>query len=86
MCYQASAAVTERKLKAILRGYEPPPIPVHLLHTSQSPQQPLKLRAFLGHVAPRLQERLRQIAEIFEPGLRDAPKDRAHTRMRSGKP
>jgi hypothetical protein len=44
----------------------PPPIPVQIVYVAH-PQQPLKLRAFLDFVAPRLQQRLRAIAEQFEP-------------------
>ncbi|WP_424629203.1 LysR substrate-binding domain-containing protein [Bradyrhizobium sp. SYSU BS000235] len=66
MSYQAATSVREGTLVPILRDYEPPGIPVHLVHASPPQQQPLKLRAFLDYVGPRLQERLRKIAEIFE--------------------
>jgi hypothetical protein len=39
---------------------------VQLVHAAHQ-QQPLKLRAFLDFVAPRLQEKLRMIAEQFGP-------------------
>jgi DNA-binding transcriptional LysR family regulator len=66
MCYQAAASVREGTLVPILRQYEPPGIPVHLLHASQPQHQPIKLRAFLDFVAPRLQQNLREIAAVFE--------------------
>jgi hypothetical protein len=37
--------VAEGSLKVILQDYEPPPIPVHLVHAGQS-ILPLKLRRF----------------------------------------
>jgi DNA-binding transcriptional LysR family regulator len=67
MSYQAAVSVREGTLTPILRGYEPPGIPVHLVHATRKQHQPVKLRAFLDFVAPRLQEKLREIAKIFEP-------------------
>jgi DNA-binding transcriptional LysR family regulator len=66
MSYQAAASVRDGALIPILRGYEPPGIPVHLVHATQPQHQPVKLRSFLDFVAPRLQEKLREIAGIFE--------------------
>jgi DNA-binding transcriptional LysR family regulator len=66
MCYQAAPSVHEGALVPILRKYEPAGFPVHLVHASQPQHQPLKLRAFLDFVAPRLQQKLREIAAIFE--------------------
>jgi DNA-binding transcriptional LysR family regulator len=66
MSYQAAASVRDGTLVPILSDWAPPPIPVQLVHATH--QQPLKLRAFLDFVAPRLQERLRVIAEPFDPG------------------
>lgn len=66
MSYQAAPGVRDGTLVPILSDWAPPPIPVQLVYASHQ-QQPLKLRAFLDFVAPRLQERLRAIAEQFEP-------------------
>ena len=67
MSYQAAASIRDGTLVPILSNWAPPPIPVQLVHAAQQ-QQPLKLRAFLDFVAPRLQEKLRVIAEQFAPG------------------
>jgi DNA-binding transcriptional LysR family regulator len=64
MSYQASASVKDGMLVPILSEWAPPRIPVQLVHAGHQ-QQPIKLRAFLDYVAPRLQERLREIAEQF---------------------
>jgi DNA-binding transcriptional LysR family regulator len=65
LSYQAADGVREGKLVPILRDFAPPSMPVHLIHAAHH-QQPLKLRAFLDFVAPRLQERLRAIAEQLD--------------------
>jgi DNA-binding transcriptional LysR family regulator len=50
---QVADAIAAGALRLVLRDFEPEPIPVHLVHASQS-QLPLKLRAFLDFAAPRL--------------------------------
>jgi DNA-binding transcriptional LysR family regulator len=67
MSYQAAASVRDGTLIPILSDWAQPPIPVQLVHAKHQQQQPLKLRAFLDFVAPRLRERLRVITEQFEP-------------------
>jgi len=57
LSYQAAAAVREGKLRLVLEKFEPPPLPISLVHTGQLPV-PLKLRAFLDFARPRLQARL----------------------------
>lgn len=64
--YQAAASVREGALVPILRDYEPRGIPVQLVHASQVMHQPLKVRSFLDFVAPRIQEKLHEIAQIFD--------------------
>ena len=66
MSYQAAASVRDGTLVQILSDWGPPPIPVQLVYAARQ-HQPLKLRAFLDFVAPRLTDRLRAIAEQFEP-------------------
>ena len=44
-----------------LEAFEPPPRPVHLVYNGQS-RLPLKLRAFVDFVAPRLRERSKEAA------------------------
>ena len=62
MSYQAAASVRDGTLLPILTNWAPTPIPVQLVYAAHR-QQPLKLRAFLDFVVPRLQESLRAIAE-----------------------
>jgi len=64
LSYQAAAAIAEGRLLSILSDFAPPPMPVHLVHAAHQ-QQPLKLRAFLDFVAPRLQQRLKAIADVY---------------------
>jgi len=61
LSYQAVASIRAGSLTPILSDQAPPPMPVHLVHAPHQ-QQPLKLRAFLDFVAPRLQQRLQEIA------------------------
>ncbi|HWJ73035.1 MAG TPA: LysR family transcriptional regulator [Kaistia sp.] len=61
LSYQAAASIRAGALMPLLADYAPPPMPVHLVHAAHQ-QQPLKLRAFLDFVAPRLQQRLQAIA------------------------
>jgi DNA-binding transcriptional LysR family regulator len=56
LSYQATNAVAEGKLKILLAAYEPEPLPINLVHVGQS-LLPLKTRAFLDFVAPRIRER-----------------------------
>jgi DNA-binding transcriptional LysR family regulator len=65
MSYQAAASVRDGTLVPIMADWTPSPLPVQLVHAAH-PQQPLKLRAFLDFVAPRLQERLGIIAQQFK--------------------
>jgi DNA-binding transcriptional LysR family regulator len=57
LSYQAARAVAEGKLKIILQDFEPPPIPVHLLHAHQK-LAPLKMRRFLEFAPPRIRQSL----------------------------
>jgi DNA-binding transcriptional LysR family regulator len=62
LSYQAAAAVKEGKLEIVLARSEPDPVPVNLLHAGQA-QQPLKTRAFLDRIVPRLRERISAMAD-----------------------
>ncbi|WP_102795619.1 LysR family transcriptional regulator [Bowmanella denitrificans] len=55
--YQAADAINQGKLQIILPEFEPPPLPIHLLHTSRG-MMPLKMRSFLDFAAPRLRQRI----------------------------
>ncbi len=61
LCYQAAPALDERRLRLVLRRFEPEPLPVSLVYPSGR-LMPLKLRAFTDFVVPRLKEKL-----IFDP-------------------
>lgn len=64
MSYQAAESVRDKTLLPILTKWGPPPFPVQIVHAARQ-HQPLKLRAFLDFVAPRLQEKLRVIEECY---------------------
>ncbi|UPG94001.1 LysR family transcriptional regulator [Luteibacter aegosomatissinici] len=57
LSYQVASALSEGRLRVVLRAYETAPLPIHLVHKGQAPL-PLKLRAFLDFAAPRLRKRL----------------------------
>ncbi len=64
MSYQTASGVAAGQLVPVLaqQGYEP--LPVHLVHRRQR-SQPLKLRAFLDFVAPRLKLAIDACANRF---------------------
>jgi len=59
--YQVVNHVRGDRLAVVLEAFEPSPLPVHLVYDKQS-RLPLKLRAFIDFMAPRLRERLTQAA------------------------
>ena len=61
LCYQASPAITARRLVLLLRDFEPEPAPVSLVYQG-SRLMPQKLKAFIDFVLPRLKPKL-----IFNP-------------------
>jgi DNA-binding transcriptional LysR family regulator len=61
--YQAAGAIREGRLVSLLRGHNPEPLPVHLVHTG-APLVPLKMRMFLDFAGPRLKAGLAEIANI----------------------
>jgi DNA-binding transcriptional LysR family regulator len=61
LSYQAAEAIRAGKLTRVLRRFEPPELPVHLVH-SEARLVPRKLRAFLDFAAPRLRKRLAAVA------------------------
>lgn len=60
-CYQVSRAIAEGALQPLMRDFEPPPFPVHLVYPSGR-RIPQKLRAFLDFAIPRLKAEL-----VFDP-------------------
>jgi DNA-binding transcriptional LysR family regulator len=65
MSYQAAVAIRSKKLVSILQAHAPPPTPVQLVYRSQR-SQPLKQRAFLGFVTPRLKIALDEVEKVFK--------------------
>ncbi len=61
MSYQVVQHVRQGTLELALEAFEPPPRPVQLVYNAQS-RLPLKLRAFVDFVGPRLRQRLRDAA------------------------
>jgi DNA-binding transcriptional LysR family regulator len=57
LCYQIAAAERDGRVQRVLREFEPPPMPISLVHAGQR-RLPLKLRAFMDFAAPRLRNRL----------------------------
>jgi DNA-binding transcriptional LysR family regulator len=62
LSYQVSDALRGNALRVVLDEFEPARLPIHLVHKGQAPL-PLKLRAFLDFVRPRLRGRL---TDVFE--------------------
>ena len=57
MSYKMDAAKRAGKLAIVLEEFEPEPLPVHIIHAPRKPV-PLKLRAFLNWMTPRLKSGL----------------------------
>jgi DNA-binding transcriptional LysR family regulator len=63
--YQASQAIADGRLLVLLRKFECAVTPVSLVY-ARDRLLPLRLRAFLDFVAPRVAERLRSVADTVE--------------------
>jgi len=59
LSYQVAQAVRDEALSVVLEPFESAPLPISLVHKGQAPL-PLKLRAFLDFVTPRLRTRTAQ--------------------------
>jgi DNA-binding transcriptional LysR family regulator len=57
MSYKMDAAKRAGKLAIVLDEFEPEPLPVHIIYAPRKPV-PVKLRAFLNWMTPRLKARL----------------------------
>jgi DNA-binding transcriptional LysR family regulator len=57
MSYKMDAAKRAGKLAIVLEEFEPEPLPVHIIYAPRKPV-PLKLRAFINWITPRLKVRL----------------------------
>lgn len=60
MSYQAAEAIAQKRIAPILRAFGDEPMPVNLVHQPQR-IQPLKRRAFLDFVTPRLTQALVEV-------------------------
>jgi DNA-binding transcriptional LysR family regulator len=61
MSYQVVEYVRAGRMKVVLESFESAPLPVHLVYAQQN-RLPLKLRAFIDSVVPRLRDRLTRAA------------------------
>jgi hypothetical protein len=66
LSYQAESAVRSGQLALLLEPFEPPPLPVSMVYASRG-RLPLKLRALLDFAAPRLRQRLLDVAAALTP-------------------
>ena len=57
LSYQAADPLRRGELVLALREFEAPPLPVHVIHAGRRPL-PLKVRAFIDFLAPRLERGL----------------------------
>ncbi|HKR42140.1 MAG TPA: LysR family transcriptional regulator, partial [Paraburkholderia sp.] len=62
LSYQVADAIRDNALSVVLDKFESAPLPISLVHKGQTPL-PLKLRAFLDFVGPRLRTRTSRILE-----------------------
>ncbi|GJH32505.1 LysR family transcriptional regulator [Paraburkholderia hospita] len=62
LSYQVADAIRDNGLSIVLDTFESAPLPISLVHKGQAPL-PLKLRAFLDFVAPRLRTRTSRILD-----------------------
>jgi DNA-binding transcriptional LysR family regulator len=60
LSYQVAEALSADALRVVLDSFESSPLPVSLVHKGQTPL-PLKLRAFLDFVTPRLRARTAKV-------------------------
>lgn len=63
LSYQVENHLAAGRLALVLTGFEPPPIPVHLVYPDAR-TAPTRLRAFIAFAAPLLRERLAGSAAI----------------------
>ncbi|MFJ3487430.1 LysR family transcriptional regulator [Pseudomonas sp. NPDC090202] len=61
LSYQVADAVAQDQLRVVLESFESAALPVSLVHKGQTPL-PIKLRAFLDFVMPRLRQRISHLS------------------------
>jgi DNA-binding transcriptional LysR family regulator len=84
LSYQVADALMAGRLVRLLRAFEPPAIPVHLV-TKGRTNRPPKIEAFLGFAAERLQA-LPVLREIRTPAARGTGRPRTAPNPGSRKP
>ncbi|WP_028216560.1 LysR family transcriptional regulator [Paraburkholderia oxyphila] len=57
LSYQVADAIRANQLRIVLDAFESAPLPISIVHAGQAPL-PLKLRAFLDFMSPRLRARM----------------------------
>ncbi len=63
LSYQAADAISRGRIRTVLRAFPTDPIPVSLVHQPQR-VQPLKRRAFLDFVVPRITQTLAALDQV----------------------
>jgi DNA-binding transcriptional LysR family regulator len=71
MSYKMEKARREGRLAIVLEPFEPEPLPVHIVYAERKPM-PLKLRAFLNWITPRLKGRLAAPTSLEAAPMDDA--------------
>jgi DNA-binding transcriptional LysR family regulator len=81
LSYQVEVALRAGSLQLVLQPFEPAPIPVSLLYSSQG-RVPLKVRALLDFAAPRLRKRLLNAAAALNSPAKTVSTKRAARKRR----
>lgn len=63
LSYQAEASLRDGSLRLILEGFEPEPIPVHLIHREDRLPQ-AKVQSFIALAVPRLRKALKGLGAV----------------------
>lgn len=69
LSYQVESALRAGDLRLVLEAFEPAPLPVSFLYANRT-RLPLKLRALLDFLTPRLRARLQSTAAAIASGTR----------------
>lgn len=81
LCYQVAKHIASGDLETVLDDFEPPPLPVNLLHVGQG-RMPFKVRCFLDFAAPRLRQSLAGSALLQIPRRVTAASEQARVDRR----
>ena len=71
MAYQVAELIAQGRLVPLLQGFEPPPVPVHLVFHPTG-RRGGAVRAFVDHAAPLLRRRLTEITAALDRASRSA--------------